>query len=146
MDVMDWDFNCPNCNSIEPKAAPSDRKFLTLPHRAFTDLVVFVDGMTECPDCQNPYIPSPEDFDHAVDVAYGKRLRERVPAALLRLEAHGFDEFDIEVMLGLDAGEIEKVVKSDSVEDPVTKVLAAVDCVCVLLEKNLENKTPVKLR
>lgn len=139
MNVMEWDFNCPNCNSIEPKAAPSDRKFLTLPHRAFTDLVVFVDGMTECPECRNPYIPSPELFDHAVDVAYGKRLRERVPAALLRLKERGVEEFDIEVMLGLDAGEIEAVVESTSVEDPVTKVLAAVDCVCVLLEKTSNN-------
>ena len=106
---------------------------VTVSHRAFGSLGLSLE-VWRCLSCGEDYVGA--DYDSVVDKTYARELRARVGPLVSSLNAFGIEDIDLETMLGLDAGEVERVLEGDDCSDPVTKVLASLLLTTYLLNQN----------
>lgn len=117
-------MNPTTCGHCDVALVPRDSNELTVRHRAFEALVVTVDGLQVCPSCEEIY--TPVGYDAAIDKAYAAKLREHIPVLWEKVKTQGVRPVKLERMLGLDAGEVRKVLVSEDTSPAVTKVLASI--------------------
>lgn len=116
------------CYSCSGVVVPSLKTAAVIAHRAFHSLRVPLTGLMECSKCAEVYVPS--GYDDAISQAYATKLRERIRLMVITL---GVEDFDLEVLLGLDAGEVSSLLSSPNCGDDETKTMAAVHAVLLVL-------------
>lgn len=120
------------CGHCDVDLVPRESNELTVRHRAFEALVVTVEGLQVCPSCGEIY--TPVDYDDAIDRAYAAALRNRIRPLLVQIkEEQDWRPVRLERIIGLDAGEVRKVVESTDHSPATTKVLASILVVTYLL-------------